>query len=186
MQAHTLGEIHHKEWRILSPPLPYPTPCPSRAGEVQCIFFLLWNWKPVSTGLRASLLPCAAGTSDCSWWKLMNGGWEVKKCLGINQHAHRCQSSGERCLSLSGGWEFNFVSICFHKVCMKIKIFFGGGVGLKVWVSYDFTQISNSTQLGGRIGGLSQGLAHARQAHTSEEYSQLSLSSFWGKVSLFS
>jgi hypothetical protein len=60
---------------------------------------------------------------------------------------------------------------------MKIKIL-GGGVGLKVWVSYDFTQISNSTQLGGRIGGLSQGLAHARQVYTSEEYSKLPLSSF--------
>lgn len=45
------------------------------------------------------------------------------------------------------------------------KDFLGGGVGLKVWVSYDFTQISNSTQLGGRIGGISQGLAHARQMY---------------------
>lgn len=37
--------------------------------------------------------------------------------------------------------------------------------GLKVWASYDFTQISNSTQLGGGIAGLSQGLAHARQTY---------------------
>lgn len=48
---------------------------------------------------------------------------------------------------------------------MEIKIFLGGGVGLKIWVSYDFTQISNSTQLRGRIGGISQGLAHTKQMY---------------------
>lgn len=143
---------------------PHPT-----AGLEKCnafFFFLLWKLKPVSTGLPASLLQCTAGTSDCGWWKLMNGGWEVKKYLGINKHAHRCQSSGERCLSLSCGQEFNFVSICFHKVFMKIKIFFTGWSRVE---SMDFTQISNSTQLGGRIGGISQGLVHARQTYTSEE-----------------
>lgn len=68
----------------------------------------------------------------------MNGQCEVKRCLGIDKHVHRCQSSRKRCLSLSGGLDFNFVSICFHKVCMK-TVFFCGRGDLKVWVLYDFT-----------------------------------------------
>lgn len=97
----------------------------SRAGEVQSFFFFP-ALKPKTCFYRSSCQPSAVHcrTSDCGWWKLMNGGREVKKYLGINKHAHRCQSSGERCLSLLCGQEFNFVSICFHKVCMKIKIFF--------------------------------------------------------------
>lgn len=109
-------EIHRNEWRIFL-----------STEEV---------WKSAGhfpaqklgfTGLPASLLWGTVGTGDGSWWKLMNGWCEVKKCLGINKHAHRCQSSRKRCLSLSGGLQFNFVSICFHKVCMKTIFFLREG-----------------------------------------------------------
>lgn len=157
MQAFTSGKFTPTNGGF--PPLPLPHPSPSQGWRSEMLFFSAL--KPETCFYRSSCQPSAVHCRD-QWLWLMTideCGWEVKKCLGINKHAHRCQSSRERCLSLSGGQEFNFVSMCFHKVCMKIKMFLGGGVVLKVWVSYDFTQISNSTQLRG------QGLALARQMH---------------------